>query len=229
MSASPTTVGQAWRAILARAGVRAGGYGSLVLTVLVILAFGVLVPWRRGFDFFDSFLIFAYSAIALLFAASALTDLVASSEAAIPLPPAIIAAAIHGWSVLALIYALGIATVNATFRAPQLFYPSPKLMGATLLFALTASVFVAALAAVLCVLFNPSVARTAMRLLFLLILLGLYFSAKILPPLWQNALDRQLTTPGLTQVGLIGAAISFVLAMGLVLALVRSRPPIPQA
>src|SRR5690349_17965114 len=135
MTASPTTTGSAWRAILARAGIRAGGYRSLILTLLVILAFGVLVPWRRGFDFFDSFVLFIYSAIALLFAASALTDLLASSDGPVRLPPAIVAAALHGWSVLAIVYVLGIATVNATFRAPQLLYPSVKLLGATLLFA----------------------------------------------------------------------------------------------
>jgi hypothetical protein len=208
--------GGAWKALLSAR--------SLMVNLAVIAAFGIFVPWSRGLDFFDSIVIFSYSAIALLFAASTITDLVRrQSDSVVSL---IGTATLYAWLTLLIIYALGIATVNLTYRAPQLLHPNWKLFGGVLLFSLTGSLFLAAFGALLSILFSPAWARTVVRALFAVVLVGIYFQRQVIPPDWQDAFDRFLTTAGLTRIAFWGAGMFAVLAAGLILALRSARRPV---
>ena len=209
----------AWKSLLRRSGFRRGGTSTLMVHLILFGAFGVLVPWMRGLDFFDPIVVFSYSAIAFLFAASAVTQLMTEDSASAR--PAVVASALHGWSVLLLVLVLGIATVNYVYRAPRILHPNWELLIASTLFALAGALFIAGLGAMLCVVFSPSVARNVVRFGFLLMLLGFVFAPGRLPVALQAAIDRQLTTEGLTRVGFILAAASTVLAAGLIFALRR--------
>jgi hypothetical protein len=191
---------------------------SLVINLLVVSAFGILVPWHRGLDLFDPFVIFAYSAIGLLFAASAVTALIALEEPRVSATRAMLWASIYGLAAQALIYALGIAAVNLAYSAPRFLHPNWRLLGAVLVFTFAGGLFLAGFAATLAVLFSASVSRTAVRAIFALLLLGVLYGRHFLPPLWQAAIDRQMTTAGLTRIALVGAAASAVLAAGLLFA-----------
>jgi len=211
------SVGAAWKSLLGHSGLRHGGGSSLMVHLLVIAAFGLLVPWWRGLDFFDPIVVLSYSAIAFLFASAAVTQLMAQDPArAIP---AVIASGLHGWSLLAVTLLLGIATVNLTFRAPRLLHPNWKLLGASLLLALAGALFLAALGAMLSVVFSPSAARNSVRFGFLLVLLGFVVAPGRLPVSMQSAINDQLTTAGLTRLGFVLAGASAVLAAGLLYAL----------
>lgn len=217
------TIGSAWQTLLSRSGFRPGGSKSLLVNALVIAAFGVLVPWRRGIDFFDPLVIFVYSAIAVLFAGSAITDLLAANDAGDRPVPAIVASALFGWATAAIIYIAGIVTVNLDYGAKRFLHPSWSLFSSTLLFAFTAALLLAAFAAMLGIVFSPAIARTSIRLLFVLVLIAGYLESNYLSADWQMAVRRQMNTPGLTRIGLIGSAVAVVLAGGLIFALRRSR------
>ena len=217
MNPMARTTAAAWKSLLKRSGFRRGGTSTLIIHLILFAAFGVLVPWMRGLDFFDPIVVFSYSAIAFLFAASAVTQLM--SEDSGGAWPAVAASALHGWSVLVLVQVLGIATVNYVYRAPRILHPNWKLLAASALFALAGALFMASLGAMLSVVFSPSVARNAVRFGFLLMLLAFVFAPGRLPVDLQAAIDRQLTTEGLTRAGFLLSGAVAVLAGGLVYAL----------
>jgi hypothetical protein len=139
-------------------------------------------------------------------------------EPQVPVTRAILWASAYGFAAQVLIYGLGIATVNLIYSAPRLLHPNWGLLAAVLLFALAAGMFLAGFAATLAVLFSTPVARTAIRALFALLLLAAVFGHRVVPPLWQAAIDRQMTTAGLTRIALAAAAVCAVLAIGLLFA-----------
>jgi hypothetical protein len=187
----------------------------LTINLVLIAAFGCLVPWRRGIDFFDPAVVAGYTAVALLLASSAVTALVSGRRT---VDSAILSAAGYGAVLLAIIYGLGISIVNFTYHPSRMLHPDWPLLGSALLFAFSGGLFVAAAAATLAVLFSPEVSRTAIRAIFAIVLLAAYFGKSRLPPLWSAAIDRQMTTAGLTRIALAGSAVCVVLAAGLLYA-----------
>lgn len=219
MSDSPSSVGGIWKAVI----LRSVAQRSLLLNLLIVAGFGVLVPWKWGFDFFSPMIIVAYTAVALLIAASTAADVLAASSFDAPFDAAIFVGAFHSVFLLTLIYGLGIVFVNLAIGAPRFLHPNWKLTGAALLFAFCGSLCIAAFAATLVLLFSPTVARNTIRVIFLAILLGVMFGKSRLPADLQFAIDRRLTTPGLTSMALTGSAIALVLAAGIIFAF-KKRP-----
>lgn len=217
-----TSVLGSWRALIWPAQRSGKSIRALIFNLFIVLAFGVLVPWMRGLDFFDSFLLFAYTAIPFLFAASAITDLIGPSPRR-SIPTSIMAAALHSTVIFALILAFGIATVNLGVHAGRLLHPNWSFTAALLWLALAGSLLLAACGALLTVLFSANAARNTIRTLFLLILLGILYGPKYLPPAWQAEIDQQLTTEGLARVARIAAGTAAALAVGLMLAFAKAR------
>lgn len=215
-----------WRTLVWPTGDRSKAIRSLVFNLAIIVAFGVVVPWMRGLDFFDPFLLLAYTAIPLLFAASAVTELAAGGmrDSA---PASILASALHASAVFAVILALGIATVNFAIHQTRLLHPNWSLASGVLLLSFSGSLLLAACGAVLTVIFSASAARNTIRTLFLFILLGILYGPRYLPAMWQAEIDAQMTTEGLTRVACIGAAVAGVLALGLILSLRKGRETQP--
>ncbi len=220
MSDSPSSVWGIWKAVILRSIDRR----SLLLNLMIVAGFGVLVPWKWGFDFFSPMIIVAYSAVALLIAASTASDILAASGYDPPFESSIFVGAFHSFALLALIYGLGIACVNLALSAPSFLHPNWKLTGAALLFAFCGSLCIAAFAATLVLLFSPAIARNTIRVIFLVMLLAIIFGKSRLPADWQFTIDRHLTTPGLTSLALTSSAIALVLAAGIIFAFKKTRP-----
>lgn len=221
-SAALPSVWAEWKELMRRSGLRGGGSKSLLIYA-IIGAFGILVPWYRGIEFFDSFLMFAYSAIALLLAASAMSGLMASGGGPERSPNRVVASSLNSWMVFLVIVILGIATVNITskFHAAVLLHPPWAVVATTLSFAFCGSLLLSALAAVLSVVFNPAVARNSIRALFLLTLISMLYLPRLLPPIWRVKLNQQMTTAGLTRLGYITSAVALALAVALIVTLRR--------
>ncbi len=208
-----------WKAVLARSSDRQG----VLLNLIVLGGFGFLVPWRWGYDFFSPPILISYTALAMLFAASTVTDLIRATAPRSPFVAAIGAATLHSVSVLLVIYALGVVAVNLAMQARRFVHPNWELAGAVVVFAAAGALFVASFGATLAVLFSPGVSRNAIRALFAGLLLGIFYGKPRLPAMWQVTIDRQLTTAGMTRSALVGAAVCGVLASGLMFAFRRRK------
>jgi hypothetical protein len=221
---SIAAIGHEWKGLLASSGFRRGGMRSLLLNLLAVAVFGILVPWKWGFDFFDAFVMLAYGAIALVFAASAISALMTPGASKSSLPARIIATGLHGWSVMVITVALGIATVNFVYHAPRFLHPRWTLAAACLLLGLAGSILIASLGALLSILFSPTASRTAIRILFLALLLGANFGRRYLPLDWQVAIEQQLTTPGITRMAWVGSLFAAATSAALIVALGKANP-----
>ena len=50
------------------------GVRTILINVAVIVAFGIFIPWRKGYDFLDALIIVCYALLSLLFVAPAIAD-----------------------------------------------------------------------------------------------------------------------------------------------------------
>lgn len=209
--------GRNWRRLAGFSRVRRGGATAIINNIVVVAAFGVAIPWRRGPDFFDPFILFAYSLIPLLYAIPAVSDLLggASGRDFASAAPKTAASAAYAWTMLLIVYGLAIATVNALYRL-RFLHPNWRLLGSAVLVGFAVALLTAALTAVIAVLFSPAAARSAMRALVVAVLLVLLFSNRWMPASWRTA-------PGLTRFGLIASAAMLVFSAGLLFAL-SQRP-----
>jgi hypothetical protein len=217
-------IAREWVDLLGRAGLtRFKPYATLV-NLFVIVAFGVGVPWRRGFDFFDPVLILLYSLVALLFAAPAITDQIGEESSGPPRMMARIAAsALFGWSVFLVIVFLGILTVNIEFRVGRILAPRASVIFAALALSFAASLCVASMGALFAVVLTPMSAKLILRSGFVGLLLFLLFGARFLPPSWQAQIAANLTPRTLVRSAYVAAAILVLFAAGPIAALRKVR------
>jgi len=162
------------------------------LTILiVVVTFGILVPWYKGFAFLDPRIIAAYACLALLFVAPASAELAAqpspeTSPGAMLGRIGIVVA--YGWAVTVVILISALVTLNLTNWRGVLITPPWFLCAALLVFSLTGSAAVATASAVLARHFTAAGVKSILRGVFLLVLLVLVFSSRLLPESWQIAL-----------------------------------------
>jgi hypothetical protein len=157
-------------------------HASNVLVYLVLLvAFGIFLPWQKGIDFFDPVLISAYACIGLVFAGPA------AAQAFESRPPSmaqalrrILNAVVFGESVAIAMLACGFLTVRLTHRR-LLFGPDLVSLGYALILGMAACMAVAALAGWVTVQFSAGAARLVMRLVFLALLAAFFLKSHWLP------------------------------------------------
>ena len=160
-----------------------------LVVLAVVVAFGVLVPWYKGFGFLDPRIIAAYACLALLFVAPASADLAAlyaekASPAAVLARMAVIVA--YGWGITVLILVTGLVTMNLGNHRGGFAAPPWRFLTALLVFSLMASFSIAALCAVLARRFSASGIKAILRTGFLVLLLLFVFGARFLPESWQT-------------------------------------------
>jgi hypothetical protein len=197
---------------------------ALVLLIAVV-TFGVLVPWYRGFSFFQPWVIAAYGSMALLFVAPAAAEFWAMTPA--PASPGAILGRIlaivgYGWGVGASMLAAAMITLNLGHRTERLLIPPRDLLASVLLFGFIASVMVAAGCSLLARRFSAASVKTMLRGFFLLVLLVLAFGSRWLPESWQIALIDHSTRRALTRMAWQGSAICAVAACFLLIFLLRT-------
>ena len=207
-------------------GVLRNAWKSPVLSVGMLVAFGIFIPRRWGIDFLDLRLILAYAFIPMLFVAPAVTSAMGEGKPArastIELFSSVGAIVLYGWCVGLAVMALGLITVNMVYRPAETLLPASGVLPAYALFSLAAVSFVAALGAYVAVLFTPRAALNALRLGFLGLLGFCYLGVRWLPTSWQVALAVSFTDQGFMMPALIGSASLLLFAGGLLWAM-RSR------
>ena len=200
------------------------GLRSALTNLIVILAFGVLVPYVKGFDFLDPILIVCYAMLSVVFVTPVIADFVGSvRDSSAHLFAAIAKAVFLSWGISVAILLLGIATVNLTTRHVGVLHPAERLVASALALGLASCLFVAAGSAFLTLLFSAATAKSVMRIGFLLLLGLILLGPKLLPAAWQEQLAEQMTTGGISRLAL-GATGVVALADVILLAALRSAP-----
>jgi hypothetical protein len=193
-----------------------------VVILFTVLAFGILVPWYKGFTFLDPRILLAYALLALLFVAPASAESAAahaqSTEGVLSRTGLVVA---YGWGVSVLILITGLVTVNLANWRGALIAPSAAFLSAVLVFSLTASFAVAILSGVLARRFSATGIKTILRFGFLGLLLTMALSPRLLPERWQIILSDYSTRRALIRVAWNGAAICAGLSIVLLFPLLR--------
>ena len=203
-----------------------------VVILFTVLAFGILVPWYKGFTFLDPRILLAYAMLALLFVAPASAESAAAytskqaEEGGDASAPAGVLSRIglvvaYGWGVSVLILITALATLNLTNWRGAVLVPPAAFFSATLVFSLAASFAVAILSGVLARRFSAGGIKSILRFGFLGLLLALALSNRFLPERWQIILSDYSTRRALTRLAWEGAAISAGLAVVLLFPLLR--------
>jgi hypothetical protein len=192
-----------------------------LVILLVVVAFGVLAPLRRGFAFFDPSMIVAYGCLAPLFAAPASAEAFAGAGRLTvrEVFARLATIAAYGWGLGLLILCAAILTVNLANWHGRLILPRRTLLIAALLLSLAACFAVATLAALLAQLFSALTAKNILRTGFLLALLMLAFGWRFLPESWSDFLSPLMTADGVVRGALWGAGALAVLAAALLVLL----------
>jgi hypothetical protein len=176
--------------------------------VVLIAVFGVLLPLRKGLGFLDPVMISAYACMGILFAppAAAAAFSKARPQTMKQLFAHTAKAVAYGEGMTLVMLIAGFETVSATHGrvlVPQL----DTLLGALLL-GLCGSAALALFGGWLALRFSPSVARTVLRLIFLLLLVAFLFRSARLP-----------------EIVLPGAALAFAVSLLLIPLLYREVKP----
>ena len=160
---------------------------NALLYVVILVAFGVIVPWRKGLDFFDPVLLCAYASMSIIFAAPAAVQAFDTRpESMTQALRRILVAAGFGELIALVMLFFGCLTVWLT-HARLLIGLDLETLGYGLLFGLAASVALAALAGWVAVQFSSSIARAVVRLVFLGLLVAFFLKARWLPGVALNA------------------------------------------
>jgi len=178
-----------------------------VVLLLIVVAFGILVPWYKGFAFLDPRMIVAYACLALLFVAPASAE-AASAATSVKKIFRVVA---YGWGMALLILVSALVTINLTKWQGEILTPPLEVCAAALLFSLTASIAVAAFSAVLARHLSAGAVKMVLRLGFLLVLLAFAFSSRM-PDRWQIFLDDHTTRRAITRLAWEGAGVCAVIA-----------------
>ena len=199
-----------------------------LILVGAVSVFGVLLPWYKGLTMLQPIVVLAYALMAVLFVAPAASEFWSSLES-----PAGAGATVrrllgivgYGWGVAIGMLATAIVTVNMVYRSPRLLIPPEPFLGSALVLSLTASIAVAELCALLARRYSAGMAKSTVRTLLLLILLGLVFGSRVLPESWQIELADLTTRRALTALAWRGSVVCAALSgLGLVLLLRGGRP-----
>jgi len=200
-----------------------------LIILFTVLAFGILVPWYKGFTFLDPRMLAAYGCLAVLFVAPASAEVFGSA------PELVSRAAILGklatliafaWGVTVLVLVTGLATLNISYWHGSLIAPPGQLLTAVIFSSLTGCAAVGTLSAVLARSLSAGMVKTILRFSFLAILLAFAGSAR-LPDAWQIWLTDHTTRRAITNLAWESSAVCAIIAGLLLIPLLRNstNPP----
>jgi len=161
---------------------RRGRWRAALLHFTLVAVFGIFLPWQKGLDFLDPVITAAYLCLGVVFAAPA------AAQTFSTYPPQTMAAAMAriclcvaygecaAWAMLI----AGLATVSMTHRF-RLLLPAIDTLATAGALGLTASLALALTAAWIALRFSARVARSALRLIFLLLLGAFFYWSRWLP------------------------------------------------
>lgn len=198
-----------------------------LVILIVVAAFGILVPLYKGFGFLDARIIAAYACLALLFVAPASAELAAAQGTGAPASAVLGKLAVivaWGWGIALLILATAIVTLNLMARRGGLLMPPAGFLAAVLTFSLVASIAISLLGALLARHFSASGVKNILRTCFLVILLLLVLGSRVLPERVQIEILEQFSTRRtLTRLAWDSAAVLAVVSVLLMIPLLKAR------
>lgn len=196
-----------------------------ILVAGALLGFGVLIPRRYGYDFFDIRLVLAYAFVPMLFVAPAVTGLMSASHhpagrSRQGMYAAVIATAVYGWVIACVILAVALTTVNWQQAAfTDWVLPPTRVLLTYAGFSAAAVLFVAAASAYVTLLFSANTARNVLRVGFLGLLLAFYAGARFLPASWQFVLGSEFTAESYRRIAWVLTLSMVLFASGLLYAI----------
>jgi hypothetical protein len=181
----------------------------VLLHLALVAIFGVLIPWWKGVDFFDPVMTAAYACMGVLFAAPAAAQAFSANrpQSMKEAYARVGKAALYGEGLALVFLVAGTATVSVTHGA-RLRLPQLDVLGETAVLGLAASVAFASLAGWATLRFSEAMARLAMRIMFLSLLIAFFYYARRLP-----------------DVALMGSALCAVIAAATVFPLWKEVSP----
>ena len=195
-----------------------------LIILAVVVTFGILVPWYKGFAFLDPRIIAAYACMALLFVAPASAEVAALQPAETSSPALLSRIGIvvaYGWAVTVVILISALVTLNVTNWRGVLITPPWGLCGALLVFSLAGSCAVALACGVLARYLSAAGVKSILRGVFLLVLMVLAFSERLLPESWQIILSDHATRRAITRLAWEASGVAVVVAGVLLIPLLR--------
>jgi hypothetical protein len=159
----------------------AGWIRALPMYLLVIGVFGVFLPWQRGRDFLDSVILGAYACLGVVFAAPAAAPEFERFPTIQNALARVAVSVFYGELVAGTMLVLGIATVYVVHGGRIVVGPDLRSLAECATFGLTLSWAVSTATVWISVRTSPRAAKTAVRLVFLGLLVAFYFRYGWLP------------------------------------------------
>jgi hypothetical protein len=187
---------------------------ALVL-LIVVLTFGILVPWYQGVAFLQPWTIAVYGCMSLLFVAPAAAGFWSANPGPMPVRTLLARLALlvgYGWGVAVLTLIAAVLTLNLVVRRGWFLPQSQALFAAVLVFSLTASSAMAVLSALLARRFSAVTAKGVLRALFLGTLMLIAFGSRLFPESWLIVIGDHTTRRAVTQLAWEGSLIALVAA-----------------
>ncbi|HLK20655.1 MAG TPA: hypothetical protein VKT81_16990 [Bryobacteraceae bacterium] len=194
-----------------------------LIILITVLAFGILVPWYKGYTFLDPRMLAAYGLLAVLFVAPASAESfasdigVTSTRTTLGRLGLLVA---FGWGVTVLVLITAIVTLNLAYWHGSVVSPPAKLFAGVLVCSLMASAAVGTLSALMARTLSAGLVKTILRFSFLIILLAFAMSSR-LPDAWQIWLDEHTTRRAVTNLAWEGAAVCGLLTAALLVPLLK--------
>jgi hypothetical protein len=162
---------------------RVGNSRALLIHAAVILVFGVFLPWNKGLAFMDPVITAAYACLGILFAAPAAAQSFAGEppESMGGAMARILMAVLYGECMAAAMLLIGFATVYLTHWHRIIFGPELETLAWAAVLGVAGSLALAAGAVWISLRFSPIVARTVLRVVFILILVTFLYRSQRLP------------------------------------------------
>lgn len=152
---------------------------QLIVIVVLAGAFGVLVPFYKGFGFLDRRLIIAYACLAAVIAGPTAADAFSAEGAGSALAK-MLRIWIISWGFGVGVLALALVMVNMTNRHSRLLLPRVSFLVAAECLSITTSAAFTALGAVLARRFSGTGATAVFRTLFLVVIIMLFLADRFL-------------------------------------------------
>ena len=176
----------------------------VISNLLLIIVFGIALPWNKGLAFLDPLMLSAYGCLGALFTAwnAASGFQRGASVKKIEIGRVILSALLRGMGLVVILLAMGTATVNFG-RSGSFALPLLDVLGEALLLGVTAGVALALLAGWLTLKYSGQVAMQGLRVVLVLGVVAFYR--------WPERLPESLLTGSAISVacGLIFAGLLF--------------------
>lgn len=177
---------------------------AAVSFLIVLLLFGFAVPYWKGLDFLDAFLLLICCCAPLVLVAPTL----AASFHPQGVASQVLRTAGYSWILALLVLVNGIGTINVTHRFGSLLLPPMGFLAAALAMNLTCGLFLATETALLIRKYGSVSALRRVRLAFFAVLITVVSYIRLAPPVWQRVTSDLMTPEGVTRI-LAGVCVLF--------------------